>query len=774
MSSPSPLLPNPPRRRLSARRGSISAPDPFAKHADLNRSLSSSSTLTIVKVVNNNPDTVALQDPPASPGIVQRRQQHQHQHRRIGSNSSDNGNSGRLSFAFSSFGGPSKSSPPTSPRIRPSSPIRNHSLPQSKPRLTPDQLYDLAHQATNPKYFPPSPAVNDASSPYRPESPHHRPSSPSYFRRSPVLHAVNVNTAPATFTPLPPSVFLPFMDRPAEVAGLITSAPTKKLFALLRQTFPRDPSSPNTSSPTDPLSSPQLPPTQPLSQLPGDSTRWTYNDLILFLTTASRSDMPDTLWVAKIRKCILSRSELIWERVKGALGVPPELDIDANFLGDAELHGDVFESSESEGEEDPVLKTARRSRPAHVRTETDDMEDHGMKARGHWDDWDMVLSSPEVEKTKESVGMRKPVVEDEVDTEGTTTIAPTPRQVTPPESIEIPVITQEIPTPSQDAFERSDKKDHSKSRSSISLNPADFGLPISSSPILSPTEGDSDSQLIIEPLMSPSASNSAVQSLYPPPLSLPSNLALESPGGGLGLGDIMEGEEEEENEEKEDTPTQSKDAETKDTGKESIIDPCQIHGIRISLPGTPVTPTSNWREALYNSTFQPQSSSSSPIEITGGSINRRPLSVGAPSPNVFSPGAGAGLTRSGSSGSVKSLGSVGGGSSARKHSYWSPHHTPGSDGGYESDGVAYDPVGDRAPGNPLFPSNFARLATGPTLAANNPALRSPLMPPPSKYHPLLHSSSLRGRFNRRGSRGSVASASDYAITFGSGSVNGEN
>ena len=30
---------------------------------------------------------------------------------------------------------------------------------------------------------------------------------------------------------------------------------------------------------------------------------------------------------------------------------------------------------------------------------------------------------------------------------------------------------------------------------------------------------------------------------------------------------------------------------------------------------------------------------------------------------------------------------------------------------------AYDPVGDRVPGNPLFPSNFAHLALGPTLHA---------------------------------------------------------
>lgn len=38
---------------------------------------------------------------------------------------------------------------------------------------------------------------------------------------------------------------------------------------------------------------------------------------------------------------------------------------------------------------------------------------------------------------------------------------------------------------------------------------------------------------------------------------------------------------------------------------------------------------------------------------------------------------------------------------------------------------AYDIAGgERGPGNPLFPTNFARLALGPTLATKNPALRS--------------------------------------------------
>ncbi|KZP21105.1 hypothetical protein FIBSPDRAFT_931921 [Athelia psychrophila] len=51
---------------------------------------------------------------------------------------------------------------------------------------------------------------------------------------------------------------------------------------------------------------------------------------------------------------------------------------------------------------------------------------------------------------------------------------------------------------------------------------------------------------------------------------------------------------------------------------------------------------------------------------------------------------------------------------------------------------AYDPVGERGPGNPLFPSNFARLAVGPTLRANNPALRSPRSPPQPAYPFMRH------------------------------------
>ena len=60
----------------------------------------------------------------------------------------------------------------------------------------------------------------------------------------------------------------------------------------------------------------------------GDPATWDYKKLHHYLTTATRETDPDPTFVANIRKCILPRSELIWERIKGALGVPPELDHD--------------------------------------------------------------------------------------------------------------------------------------------------------------------------------------------------------------------------------------------------------------------------------------------------------------------------------------------------------------------------------------------------------------------------------------------------------------
>jgi hypothetical protein len=315
MTSHSHPSPKPARRSLVQRRGSVSASDPFGNHAALNHNpnLSTSSTLTIVRV---DPQTQQSGQPVAQDS-ASNTQHRSRFHRRVSSTGSSSAqNLPRLSFAFSSFashapatGGPAspgatgvRPASPTSPLMRPSSPSSSrhpsHRSFNNKPRLTPAELYDLAKHSVSPKF------ANSSA-----------PSSPP--GSSPNTSSADAGMAPAVFTALPPSVYLPFLDRSAEVASLISSPPTTKLFALLQQMFPKDPS----SSAHSPLLSGSV----PENEIPSDPLTWSFTHLTSWLLLP-RSAAPDALYVLKTRHCILSRSELIWERVKGALGVPPELD----------------------------------------------------------------------------------------------------------------------------------------------------------------------------------------------------------------------------------------------------------------------------------------------------------------------------------------------------------------------------------------------------------------------------------------------------------------
>ncbi|EKM50504.1 uncharacterized protein PHACADRAFT_263833 [Phanerochaete carnosa HHB-10118-sp] len=276
-------------RRLSARRGSVSAADPWGQHADVNfkPTRSSSSRLTIVRVPQQDQESGGRR------------------HRRDGSNTSisstsSEGKAGRLSFAFSSFTpikageGGGRSSPTGSPKLRPSSPggiggpglVRRPSagssaLPQYT-KLSPEQLVELAHNSTHPK-----------------------PSGP-------LAGSTSVN-----FTPLPDDVYLPFIDRPSEVTSLISTSPTAKLFALLSQTFPPDARAPASAVPNAKTPS-----------VDSDPRLWSYAELENWLKKIPREEIDDATWVHRARQCIRPRSELIWERAKGALGIPPELDTD--------------------------------------------------------------------------------------------------------------------------------------------------------------------------------------------------------------------------------------------------------------------------------------------------------------------------------------------------------------------------------------------------------------------------------------------------------------
>ncbi|KAG7094040.1 hypothetical protein E1B28_007661 [Marasmius oreades] len=778
-SSPSSTPPTSPRRRLLSRRGSTTAFDPYAKHAEMNRhpDRSSFSTLTIVRVPPQQPqpEHFALHEPSSA--------RRHHNHTRTGSGGRNGGStgpgggsnsvSGRLSFAFSTFAPPGghgrgeqasspSSSPSSSPRLRPSSPHRSSFTGGVKPRLTADQLYELAHRSTNPGY----------------------------------LNFNNNMEQNANFTPLPPAVYLPFIDRPSEVAALLNSTPTKKLFALLSQTFPKESSASVTQPPSTDIT---------LDKIPSDPTKWTYTHLVTFTTQTTRSVVPDALFIALLRKCILYRSELIWERVKGALGVPPELDIDLDVNFSVEESGNVFDSSSSES------------------GANSDMEDGGMKAKGDREGWDMV-ESPVVEKehvlgisegekeqeefkAKVNAALNAPPrvkvsaleKSDSADS-GHTTISPTPRgRNTPPSSKHktlpstasiaesneelspVPQIVTQLPTPntSKHSFDTTHKPPRTVSLSrhrtlstghtrSSSLSswlgsavspepepepdwssstPADFGsnhvdFGLSSSPVDDFGGGSpylessvSVDLLFIEPvvpLLSPGVLSPGVN---PPPLSLEGGTSV---GGEGGLGDIIEGEEEEDgaNEDQE--------------KKEEDLKKLQVQGLRLSLSSsnsTPSSPTIGSPNRLsWHSSY---SGGNSPISSPVTDSNRPPSWGSSSRRSSFGTGSPAVLTRTGSSGSLTGmamqLSAMGGPSS------WS------SAQGDTGIGYRYDPVGDRVPGNPLFPSNFSRLTSGPTLAANNPSLRSLAMPPATRFsRPTLK---LR--------RGSNTSVSDYAVTLSS-------
>ncbi|KAH9943825.1 hypothetical protein B0H21DRAFT_747737, partial [Amylocystis lapponica] len=302
-------------RRLSSRRGSITAPDPWGAHSsiNLNPSRSMTSKLTIVRV------------PPPTEDEGPRR------HRRHGSNASLNSNASgksaegsRMSFAFTSFSQPSPggapaaggrpASPSSSPRIRPQSPSLSRrysgSLP-SQTKMSPEQLVDLARQSCHPR-----PAASTANTPITPTA-----AGPA---------------GPVSFTPLPDSIHVPFLDRPGEVSVLISTPPSAKLFALLAQTFPADTREQSEPAPIESL-------------LSTDPKQWTYADLEHWLKAVDRDVASDVLWVSKARTCVLAHSELIWERIKGALGVPPDLDIDEDeFNVDGDTPSNVAAEPDTE------------------------------------------------------------------------------------------------------------------------------------------------------------------------------------------------------------------------------------------------------------------------------------------------------------------------------------------------------------------------------------------------------------------------------------------
>ncbi|KAH9006700.1 hypothetical protein EDB83DRAFT_2462772 [Lactarius deliciosus] len=265
----------------------------------MNPGRTTSCKLTIVRV--NPAPQIQLDERPPSP---QQQRRHfsigshsQNPHRRHGSHGhsiTGKGENTRMSFASASFAPPGS---PTGPGPRPGSPTHGHghglnrrsSAP--KPRLSADQIISLAQQACNPQSAPSSPRTPGGS-----------------------LTAA-ARSERTSFTAIPDDVFLPFVDRTDEVKALFTSPqPGARLFALLAQTF-----APQTAS-ESPVTNDAVFETDP--------RKWSSAQLEFWMKCVDRDSAPDEVWVGLIRRCVLFHSELIWERIKGALGAPPELDPD--------------------------------------------------------------------------------------------------------------------------------------------------------------------------------------------------------------------------------------------------------------------------------------------------------------------------------------------------------------------------------------------------------------------------------------------------------------
>lgn len=165
------------------------------------------------------------------------------------------------------------------PRIHPSSHTGS---------LAPQQLYDLAMTSINPHLSLDGTAPETAPT-------------------------------PAVFTPLPANHYLPFIVRHSEVHQLLSQGPPRKLWALIKQIYPTK-----------------------YKEESDDPTKWPFWQLERWMFKVDRHEASDRVWVAKARACISRRSEPLWEKLKNALGVPPELEItDDEFSEDEDLEAVV-------------------------------------------------------------------------------------------------------------------------------------------------------------------------------------------------------------------------------------------------------------------------------------------------------------------------------------------------------------------------------------------------------------------------------------------------
>ena len=70
-----------------------------------------------------------------------------------------------------------------------------------------------------------------------------------------------------------------------------------------------------------------------------DPKSWTHAQLEHWFRHVDRDVASDEEWATKARACVHSHGELLWERIKGALGIPPELDVSEGNLEEDDVGG---------------------------------------------------------------------------------------------------------------------------------------------------------------------------------------------------------------------------------------------------------------------------------------------------------------------------------------------------------------------------------------------------------------------------------------------------
>jgi hypothetical protein len=122
---------------------------------------------------------------------------------------------------------------------------------------------------------------------------------------------------PVEFVPLADDLLLPFDDRSAEMQDLMHAENNASLFRLISLSFSSD------SSPAPPVG---------ISASPSE---WTYADLEAFLTVG-RESVGDRDWVRRVGIAVKGKSEALWEKLKGCLGFDEDDDFEMEGEGEKE------------------------------------------------------------------------------------------------------------------------------------------------------------------------------------------------------------------------------------------------------------------------------------------------------------------------------------------------------------------------------------------------------------------------------------------------------